>query len=93
MVKQDFMSVTEKDIKEGRINDELGSQLESISANVEAGWEQGRNAWADWRATADERTRQAAATLNNMARENPWQVIGGAAALGFIIGLLFSSRR
>lgn len=87
------MSVTEQDVKEGRINDGLEHQLESLSAQVEAGWEQGRNHVADWRAAAGDKTRQVTETLTTMAREKPWQLIAGATALGLLMGLMCSRRR
>ena len=87
-----FMSVTQQDIKEGKINDQLENQLESISAQVEAGMEQGRAKMADWRAAASEKTKQAKDSLDTMAREQPWQLVGGAVVLGFVLGLLFGRR-
>lgn len=87
------MSVSEQDVKEGRINDGLENQLESLSAQVEAGFEQGKNRVAEWRAAAGETTRQCTEALNTMAREKPWQLVAGATALGLVLGLLFSSRR
>ena len=87
------MSVTEQDIKEGRINDQLEDQLESLSAQVEARVERGRNAWAEWRETATSKTRELGASLETMARERPWQLVGGAAAIGLLVGLLCVRRR
>ena len=86
------MSVTQQDVKEGRINDQLENQLESLSAQVEAGMEQGRARMAEWRVAAGEKTRQVKDSLNTMAREQPWQLVGGAVALGFVLGLLFGRR-
>jgi ElaB/YqjD/DUF883 family membrane-anchored ribosome-binding protein len=86
------MSVTEQDIKEGRINDELSSQLESISARVEANVEKGLNAWADFRADAEERCHEMAANANNYVRERPWQVVGVAAGIGLVLGMLCARR-
>jgi ElaB/YqjD/DUF883 family membrane-anchored ribosome-binding protein len=86
------MSVTQQDIKEGKINDQLEDQLESLSAQVEAGMEQGRARMAEWRAVASEKTRQAKESLDTMARERPWQLVGGAVALGFVFGLLCGRR-
>jgi ElaB/YqjD/DUF883 family membrane-anchored ribosome-binding protein len=87
------MSLSEQDVKEGRINDGLENQLESLSAQVEAGIEQGRNKIADWRAVAGEKTRECTEALNTMAQEKPWQLVAGATAIGLILGLLFSKRR
>jgi ElaB/YqjD/DUF883 family membrane-anchored ribosome-binding protein len=86
------MSVTEQDVKEGRLNDELGSQLESISARVEANVEKGRNAWADFKANAGERCRQATAATNQYVQERPWQMAGVAAGIGLLLGLLCARR-
>ena len=87
------MSVTQQDVKEGRINDQLENQLESISAQVEARVERGRNAWAEWRETASSRTREVKDSLDTMAREKPWQMVGYAAAVGLVLGWLLSGRR
>lgn len=86
------MSVTAEDVKEGRINDGLENQLESISAQVEAGLEQGRNRMAEWRATANELTQQCTEGLNTLAREKPWQLVAAATAAGLVLGLLFGRR-
>ena len=86
------MSVTQQDVKEGKINDQLENQLESISAQVEAGMEQGRARLAEWRAAASDTTRRAKESLDTMAREQPWQLVGGAVALGFVVGLLCRRR-
>jgi len=87
------MSVTQQDMKEGKINDQLENQLDSISAQVEAGWEEGKNRLADWRQSANEKTRQMTDSMKTMARENPWQLVAGAAALGVVLALLFARRR
>jgi ElaB/YqjD/DUF883 family membrane-anchored ribosome-binding protein len=86
------MSVTQQDVKEGKINDQLEDQLESLSAQVEAGMEQGRARMAEWRAMASEKTRKAKDSLDTLAREQPWQLVGGAVALGFVFGLLCGRR-
>ena len=54
--------------------------------------EQGRARMAEWRAMAGEKTRQARDSLDTMAREQPWQMVGGAVALGIVLGLLFGRR-
>jgi len=87
------MSVSQQDLKEGRINDQIENQLHSISAQVEAGWEQGKNQFADLRQAATEKTRQVSDSLQTMAREKPWQLVAGATAVGLVLGLLFAGRR
>jgi ElaB/YqjD/DUF883 family membrane-anchored ribosome-binding protein len=86
------MSVSAQDMKEGRINDELSSQLESISARVEANVEKGRNAWADFRAETEARCREMADATKEYVKESPWQAVGMAAGLGLIVGLICSRR-
>jgi ElaB/YqjD/DUF883 family membrane-anchored ribosome-binding protein len=39
-----------------------------------------------------ERTRQAAKVADDYVRENPWQAVGIAAALGLVLGVLISRR-
>jgi ElaB/YqjD/DUF883 family membrane-anchored ribosome-binding protein len=86
------MSVTTEDVKEGKLNDQLASQLESISARVEANVEKGRNALADLQADAGQRCRELASATNEFVRERPWEVVGIAAAVGLVVGLLCSRR-
>ena len=86
------MSVTREDVKEGRINDQLENQLESLSAQMEARVERGRNAWAEWRESACACTREVKDSLATVAREKPWQAVGYAAMAGLVLGLLFSRR-
>jgi ElaB/YqjD/DUF883 family membrane-anchored ribosome-binding protein len=86
------MSVSDQDIKDGRINDELSSQLESISARVEANVEKGKNAWADFRADAEGRFREMAAATDRCVHDRPWQAIGVAAGAGLLLGLLCARR-
>ena len=81
-----------QDAQQGRLNDELGSQLESLSAKVEANFENGRNAWADWKATASDCTRRTISTADNFAREKPWQLICAATLLGVIAGVMCGMR-
>jgi ElaB protein len=42
---------------------------------------------------AMERARKAGTKADEYVHENPWQVIAGAAAIGAVIGYMFSNRR
>ena len=86
------MSVSEQDVHAGRLNDELGAQLESLSAKVEANLENGRNTWAEWKAQANDCTRQAISTADNYAREKPWQLVCAATMVGVVLGMLCGRR-
>ena len=81
--------MTETEIKEGRINDQLGSQLESLSAQVEDKIEQGKNSWAEWKSDLSGRSKQMVSDLNEFTRSKPWQALGVAALAGFVLGLVF----
>jgi ElaB/YqjD/DUF883 family membrane-anchored ribosome-binding protein len=82
------MSVSQSDVKEGRLNDELGKQLESFSAQVEANVERGRNAVAEWRASLSEKSSQFAQTMDRYSHEHPWRMISSALMAGLLLGLL-----
>lgn len=87
------MSISQEDVKTGRLNDELGTQLESISAQIEANVEEGRNKMAEWKASAMQAKDEAVETLQKLARNKPWQLVAGATAVGLLLGLLFAGRR
>ena len=42
---------------------------------------------------AARRAREAASTANTYAHDEPWQVAGGALAVGVLLGFLLSRRR
>ena len=84
--------ITREDAKDGRINDQLGTQLEAVSAQMEANLERGRNAWAEWRAAISEQSHRAREEAETMARENPWQLTMSAALVGVVLGVLVSRR-
>ncbi len=85
------MSVSQSDVQEGRINDQLGSQLESLSAQVEANVERGKDALAEWRATLSEKSSQFVDTMDRYTHEHPWRMISSALITGVLLGLLCGS--
>jgi len=87
------MSVNQNDVKEGRINDQLGTQLESLSAQVEANIERSRNAVADWKASLGESASRAAKTMDRYTHEHPWRMISSALVGGLLLGLLCGCGR
>lgn len=80
------MSVNDTDVREGRINDQLGTQLESISAQVEAGLEHGRNVFAEWQHNFNEQAGRTCRQIDQYARENPWPLVCAAVVLGLLTG-------
>jgi ElaB/YqjD/DUF883 family membrane-anchored ribosome-binding protein len=85
------MSISEADMKSGRINDQLGEQLESMSARVEANVERGRNLVADWQANLNDTCARAYEEANRFVHERPWEATVAATLLGVVMGLLCSS--
>jgi ElaB/YqjD/DUF883 family membrane-anchored ribosome-binding protein len=81
------MSVSETNVKQGRINDQLEGQFESISAQVEAGIERGRSTWAEWRATVEDQSRRVAARADECVHRNTWTAVLAAVALGMGLGV------
>jgi ElaB/YqjD/DUF883 family membrane-anchored ribosome-binding protein len=86
------MSVSNTDLNEGRINDQLGTQLDSLSAQVEANIERGRNALADWRANFPDNVSDLFHSLDEQAHESPWPLVCGATVAGLLLGALLGRR-
>jgi ElaB/YqjD/DUF883 family membrane-anchored ribosome-binding protein len=86
------MSVNQTDVKDGRINDELGTQLEALSAQVEAKVERGRNAWAEWQANLSDRTSECLRSIDAEAHSNPWPFVSTAMVFGFLVGTVLGRR-
>lgn len=87
------MSISTENATKGLINDQLGTQLESVSAQVEANLERGRNALAEWRASLNDWTTRATDQAGRYVHDQPWQAVAGAAVVGFIVGLLCAKSR
>ena len=68
------------------------NQLESITDQIEEGIRRGKFTWKELQGAFMEKTREAAQTTDTYVHENPWKVIGIAAALGLVVGLLLSPR-
>jgi ElaB/YqjD/DUF883 family membrane-anchored ribosome-binding protein len=86
------MSVSNTDLKEGRINDGLGTQLDALSAQVEANIERGRNAWAEWKANFSAKGSELFHSLDEQAHTSPWPLVCGATAAGLLLGALLGRR-
>lgn len=87
------MSMNEKDLNEGRINDQLGNQLESLSAQIEAKMERGRNRFADLKAEWSDKASQFGQTMDRYSHEHPWRMVSSALIGGVVLGMLFGFRR
>src|ERR1700752_303893 len=69
-----------------------GSDLEKVTDQIEEGIRAGKYTWRDIQKAVVTKTRQAATTTDHYARENPWKVVGMAAGLGFVLGLLLAPQ-
>ena len=86
------MSLNQNDLKEGRINDQISSQLESISAKVEANVERGRNALEEWCASLSDKSSELGRTLDRYSQEHPWRMASSAFVAGMVFSLLFGRK-
>jgi ElaB/YqjD/DUF883 family membrane-anchored ribosome-binding protein len=75
-------------MKPGTIGETTASHLENITDQIEEGIQKGRYTWAEIQGTVTDKTKAAAEATDAYVHENPWKVVGMAAGLGLIIGLL-----
>jgi ElaB/YqjD/DUF883 family membrane-anchored ribosome-binding protein len=68
------------------------TELENLTDQIEEGVRSGRYSWAQIQDAVVSRTREAAETTDQYVHENPWKVVGIAAGLGFVLGLLMAPR-
>ena len=86
------MSVNQNDLKEGRINDQIGSQLESMSAKLEADIKRGQNALEEWCTSLSEKSSELGRTLDRYSREHPWRMVSSAFLAGLVLSRLLGRR-
>ena len=67
-----------------------GADLQSLTEQIEEGIRSGKYTWRDIQHAVLAKSREAAANTDHYVHENPWQVVGIAAGLGFILGLLLA---
>jgi ElaB/YqjD/DUF883 family membrane-anchored ribosome-binding protein len=69
-----------------------GGDLEQVTEHIKEGIRAGKYTWRDIQRAITTKTREAASTTDQYAHENPWRVIGMAAGLGFLLGLVLAPR-
>jgi ElaB/YqjD/DUF883 family membrane-anchored ribosome-binding protein len=72
--------------------DEAGAGVRDARARAAESLEAARARLEDLEAEVRSRAQDAAGEAHRYVRENPWQSIGIAAAVGFVVGLLVSRR-
>jgi len=75
-------------MKSETIGETTASHLDNITDQIEKGIEQGRYTWKQIQDNVTTKTKAAAEATDAYVHENPWKVVGMAAGLGLIVGLL-----
>ncbi len=92
-----MMTRTFQTVKGNMINSsrtpETGDELESITDKIKEGIQTGKYTLDELQSALVERTKEAARTTDRYVHENPWTVIGLAAGVGLVIGLLLHRDR
>jgi ElaB/YqjD/DUF883 family membrane-anchored ribosome-binding protein len=71
---------------------QTGDRVDGIRARARESLQQARSRLKEAEGEAVEHVREAAATADEYVRGNPWQVVGIAAGVGLLLGLLISRR-
>lgn len=69
---------------------EGGEKIEGLRSRIEQSVHQARERIAHAEAEALEQAHQAANTAEAYVQERPWQAVGIAAGVGFVVGLLLN---
>jgi ElaB/YqjD/DUF883 family membrane-anchored ribosome-binding protein len=75
-----------------RTREDIRDDLESITEQINHGIEQGRYSLAQLQESLVKRTKQAAASTDELIHDNPWSAVGIGVALGLLIGYLIPRR-
>jgi ElaB/YqjD/DUF883 family membrane-anchored ribosome-binding protein len=90
---KDFAEVlTEADTLLKQATKETGERATDLRAQVEAKLRTAKLKLQDMQDDASERAKAAARATDEYVRDNPWQALGVAAAVGFLMGLLIGRR-
>src|SRR6202171_2200560 len=71
---------------------ETGERASDLRSEVEAKLMAAKLKLSDLQDDAVDRAKAAARVTDDYVRDNPWQAIGAAAAVGFLVGVLISRR-
>jgi ElaB/YqjD/DUF883 family membrane-anchored ribosome-binding protein len=76
-----------------RLEEQYNRELEEMTDDVRAGFESGKYKMEDIQRVIAEKSKEACAAANKLARENPWAAVGIALGVGCVVGLLLNSRK
>jgi ElaB/YqjD/DUF883 family membrane-anchored ribosome-binding protein len=71
-------------------NTQTSTDLDNLTNQIEEGIQRGKYSWREIQNRVMDKTKAAAETTDHYVHENPWTVIGVAAGLGFVLGLLLA---
>ena len=75
-----------------RTREDVRDDLETITDQISSGIDQGRYSLAQLQESLVSRTRQAAASTDELIHDYPWSAIGVGVAIGIMIGFLIPRR-
>ncbi len=75
-----------------RANTETAEKARALRSDVEAQLLRAKLRLQELQGQAMERTRAAAQATDTYVHENPWQVLGAAALVGFLLGIAINRR-
>ena len=75
-----------------RAGNESGERAKDLRAQVEAKLLAAKLRLQEMQGEAVDRAKDAARYTDDYVHDNPWWAIGGAAAIGFVAGLLMNRR-
>jgi ElaB/YqjD/DUF883 family membrane-anchored ribosome-binding protein len=90
---QDFRTVVDDTEELLRATaDQTGERIKSARARMQESLVEAKRRLAELQADVVETTKAAAKRTDDYVHEHPWQSIGVAAAIGFLLGMLISRR-
>jgi ElaB/YqjD/DUF883 family membrane-anchored ribosome-binding protein len=75
-----------------KASNETGDRARDMRAQVEAKLLAAKLRLQEMQGDAVDRARDAARATDDYVHDNPWQAVGAAAAVGFIVGMLMTRR-
>jgi ElaB/YqjD/DUF883 family membrane-anchored ribosome-binding protein len=75
-----------------RTREDVQDNLESITSQISEGIKKGSYNLSQLQDALMDRTKQAAASTDQMVHENPWGAIGVGVAIGVLLGFLIPRR-
>ena len=75
-----------------RLEEKYNRELDEMTDEIQAGIKSGKYTMEDIQRVLSEKGRVAADATDQFVRENPWAALGIAAAVGCVVGMLFSRK-